>query len=213
MTLTVRLAPELETRLEQEAQRLGISKSAFVKDALERVLGLKNPAQLLQQVRSGTPVGASDLSVHRFNNGSRLSCVKSILLDAGPQIALFAVDDVYHGHYDTLVSDGSVEGLRLLTTWPCVVEACYLLGLPQRYELLRWIELGGVSVYPFEARHLTDMVDWMERYSEPGKREMDLADASLCWLATETGIREIMTVDVRDFSRYRLPDQSAFVIV
>ncbi len=62
MTLTVRLAPELETRLEQEAQRLGISKSAFVKDVLERVLGLKNPAQLLQQVRSGTPVGASDLS-------------------------------------------------------------------------------------------------------------------------------------------------------
>ncbi len=62
MTLTVRLAPELETRLEQEAQRMGISKSAFVKDTLECVLGLKNPAQLLQQVRSGKPVGASDLS-------------------------------------------------------------------------------------------------------------------------------------------------------
>ncbi len=60
MTLTVRLAPELETRLEQEAQRLGISKSAFVKDTLERVLGLKNPAQLLQQVSSSTSVGASD---------------------------------------------------------------------------------------------------------------------------------------------------------
>ncbi len=88
--------------------------------------------------------------------------MKSILLDAGPQIALFAVDDAYHGHYDTLVSDGSVEGLRLLTTWPCVVEACYLLGLPQRYELLRWIELGGALVYPFEARHLADMVSWME---------------------------------------------------
>ncbi len=139
--------------------------------------------------------------------------MKSILLDAGPQIALFAVDDAYHEHYDTLVSDWSAEGLRLLTTWPCVVEACYLLGFPQRYELLRWIEIGGALVYPFEARHLADMVGWMERYSESGKREMDLADASLYWLATETGIREIMTVDVRDFSRYRLPDQSAFVIV
>ncbi len=139
--------------------------------------------------------------------------MKSILLDAGPQIALFAVDDAYHVHYDTLVSDWSAEGLRLLTTWPCVVEACYLLGRPQRYELLRWIELGGALVYPFEARHLADLVSWMERYSEPGKREMDLADASLYWLAIETGLHEIMTVDVREFSRYRLPDQSTFIIV
>ena len=47
MTLSVRLAPELEARLEEEARRLGISKSEFVKDVLERSLGLKNPATLL----------------------------------------------------------------------------------------------------------------------------------------------------------------------
>lgn len=62
MTLSVRLEPALEERLEQEARRLGISKSAFVKDALARVLGLKNPAELLRQVRSGTPVGTPDRS-------------------------------------------------------------------------------------------------------------------------------------------------------
>ncbi|MCB1718911.1 MAG: ribbon-helix-helix protein, CopG family [Candidatus Competibacteraceae bacterium] len=62
MTLTVRLDPIIEARLEQEARRLGISKSEFVKDALERVLGLKNPAELLQQVRSNTPLGATDRS-------------------------------------------------------------------------------------------------------------------------------------------------------
>jgi predicted nucleic acid-binding protein len=32
---------------------------------------------------------------------------------------------------------------------------------------------------------------------------MDLADASLYWLAAETGVTEILTVDVADFSRYR----------
>ena len=64
MTLSVRLEPELEARLEQEARRLGISKSEFVKDALERVLGLKNPAELLRQVRSGTPLGVTDISEH-----------------------------------------------------------------------------------------------------------------------------------------------------
>jgi hypothetical protein len=38
---------------------------------------------------------------------------------------------------------------------------------------------------------------------------MDLADASLLWLAHESGLREIMTVDVQDFARYRLPDGEA----
>jgi len=57
------------------------------------------------------------------------------------------------------------------------------------------------------------MVNWMEQYTEPGKREMDLADASLYWLANETGIVEIMTDDVAEFSRYRLPGGSAFVLL
>lgn len=62
MALSVRLEPAMEARIAQEAQRLGISKSEFVKDALERVLGLKSPAQLLKQVRSNTPIGATNAS-------------------------------------------------------------------------------------------------------------------------------------------------------
>lgn len=139
--------------------------------------------------------------------------MRSILLDAGPQIALFAADDQYHHHYDKLISELSAIGLRLLTTWPCVVEASYLLGVPQRYELLRWIELGGVVVYPFSPHNLADIVGWMKNYSEAGKREMDFADATLYWVASETGVREIMTIDVRDFSRYRLPDGQPFSIL
>jgi len=138
--------------------------------------------------------------------------VRSILVDAGPLIALFAVDDVHRTRYDGLVKDLSSQGLRLLTTWPCVIEASYLLGMPQRFEMLRWIELGGALVYPFEPHHLADIVAWLRKYSEPGKREMDLADASLYWLANETGIAEIMTIAVADFGRYRLPDGRAFVV-
>jgi predicted nucleic acid-binding protein len=78
---------------------------------------------------------------------------------------------------------------------------------------VHWIELGGVIVYPFDSHHLADILGWMENYTEVGKREMDLADASLYWVASETGVREIMTVDVRDFSRYRLPDGQAFSIL
>jgi hypothetical protein len=36
--------------------------------------------------------------------------------------------------------------LRVVTTWHCIVEAIYLLGIPQRFERLQWIELGGVVV-------------------------------------------------------------------
>jgi hypothetical protein len=57
MALSVRLDPVLAARVEEEAKRLGISKSDVVKDALERRLGLKNPYDLLRQARSDTPMG------------------------------------------------------------------------------------------------------------------------------------------------------------
>ena len=62
VALSVRLEPAIEARIEEGAHRLGISKSEFVKDAIERVLGLKSPAELLHQVRSNTPPGTSDAS-------------------------------------------------------------------------------------------------------------------------------------------------------
>jgi predicted nucleic acid-binding protein len=139
--------------------------------------------------------------------------MRSVLIDAGPLIALFAIDDTHYSHFDSLVTEYSAAGLRLLTTWPCVVEASYLLAVPQRFELLEWLRLGGAVVYPFDTDGLGDIGQWMRRYTEPGKREMDLADASLYWLANSTGLREIMTVDIADFSRYRLPDGSAFVLL
>jgi len=62
MAISVRLDPALEARVEEEARRLGVTKSEVVKDALERVLGLKNPAELLRKVRSGTPMGLRSAS-------------------------------------------------------------------------------------------------------------------------------------------------------
>jgi len=139
--------------------------------------------------------------------------VLNVLIDAGPLVALFAPDDKHHARIDAQIAALAEGGLRLLSTWPCVVEAAYLLDPPQRFELLRWIELGGVQIYPFERHHLGEMVDRMQRYTEPGKREMDFADASLYWLAAETGIADVLTVDLADFSRYRLPDGRMFSLL
>ncbi|MBI4207220.1 MAG: ribbon-helix-helix protein, CopG family [Betaproteobacteria bacterium] len=57
MPMSIRLDPALESRVDQEARRLGLTKSEFVKDALQRVLGLKSPARLLKAVRSRSPGG------------------------------------------------------------------------------------------------------------------------------------------------------------
>lgn len=128
-------------------------------------------------------------------------------------VALFATDDAHHARYDQLVRELAPGGLRLVSTWPCLVEASHVLDAPWRFELLTWVQQGGLQIYPFEAFHLSVMVPWMRRYTERHKRDMDLADASLLWLAHETGLREIMTIDVKDFSRYRLPGGDALTLL
>ncbi len=134
------------------------------------------------------------------------------LLDAGPLISLFDEGDPFHARYRALLGVAT-RPLNLYTTWPCVVEASHMLGDVERLEMLRWVGLGGTQVFPFDAPAVLDMVGWMLRYTETPRTRMDLADASLYWLAHESGVTAILTVDVRDFSRYRLPDGRAFEIL
>jgi hypothetical protein len=57
------------------------------------------------------------------------------------------------------------------------------------------------------------LAELMARYTAEPRTEMDLADASLVWLAQDTNTLNVMTMDVRDFSRYRLPDGRHFEIL
>jgi hypothetical protein len=102
--------------------------------------------------------------------------------------------------------------LRLYTTWPCIAEASQRLDPQTRLQMLNWVALGGVQVFPFDTDDLVDMTAWMKACSEPAQPPMDFTDASLYWLASETGVKAILTIDVNGFSRYRLPDGSAFEI-
>ena len=79
--------------------------------------------------------------------------------------------------------------------------------------MLRWIAEGGASIFPFDPVHVEDMAALMRQYTQPRRIRMDFADASLVWVAGETGICQIWTMDVRDFYRYRLPDGRAFEIL
>jgi hypothetical protein len=62
MTLSVQIDPLLESRVEEEARRCGVSPSTFVQDILERALGMKNPAEIYRRVCSFTPMGDPDAS-------------------------------------------------------------------------------------------------------------------------------------------------------
>ena len=133
------------------------------------------------------------------------------LLDAGPLIALFDVTDRHHERFRQMLTNPDLP-LRLHTTWPCVTEASHMLGERERFGLLRWISAGSVQVFPFDAEDLADMTPWMMHYTDECS-EMDFADATLYWVAHETGVTRIMTLDIRDFSRYRLPDGRSFEIL
>lgn len=135
------------------------------------------------------------------------------LVDAGPLVALFGSAQPQQARYRALFQKAAEETWSLATTWPCVIEASYLVMPPQRFALLRWVAEGGVSVFPFDPADLEPMVALMRRYTETPRTQMDLADASLVWLASDTGVTTLMTLDVRDFSRYRLADGRAFEIL
>ncbi len=132
------------------------------------------------------------------------------LIDSGPMVALFDASDFAHPHYTELLAQNNWQ---LTTTWPCVVEVCHFLGARAVQRFLRWVSEGGLVVYPMDISNLPDLADLMARYTHPPRTEMDFADASLVWLAQDTNTLSVMTIDVRDFSRYRLPDGRSFEVL
>ena len=139
--------------------------------------------------------------------------MSAALVDAGPLVAAFGTNQPEGKRYQALFKLAADELWSLATTWPCIVEASYLLDPPQRYAMLRWVAAGAISVFPFAQESVEPMVELMRKYTEPPRSEMDFADASLVWLATDTGVNRILTMDERDFSRYRLPDGRGFEIL
>jgi predicted nucleic acid-binding protein len=139
--------------------------------------------------------------------------VSAALFDAAPLVAVSPRAARQGPRYKALFKRAADELWSLATTWPCLTEASHLLDVPQRFTLLRWVAAGGISVFPFKQEDLDDMVSLMQRYTQSPRAEMDFADASLVWLAADSGVISVMTLDVRDFSRYRLPDGRAFEIL
>ena len=123
-----------------------------------------------------------------------------ILVDAGPLVALVDADDQYH---KKCVAALKVLQEPLVTVWPPVTEAMYLLGdLPKAQEALwEMLARGVLQLLPLDLTDIPRMRELMNKYAD---RPMDLADAALVRVAEREGIRKIFTLDREDFSVYRL---------
>jgi len=121
-------------------------------------------------------------------------------MDAGPLVALVDVDDQYHKR-----CVAALKAVRepLVTVWPPVTEAMYLLGdLPRAQEAVwEMLARGVLQLLPLDLSDVPRMRELMSKYAG---RPMDLADAALVRVAEREGIRKIFTVDREDFGVYRL---------
>ncbi len=124
--------------------------------------------------------------------------MKSILIDAGPLIALFDKSDSYH--LQALAFIKKLEA-SLLTTWPVITEACHMLdySVQTQLNLLQWIERGGLKLVDITDNEVSRIIELTRKFDDV---PMDLADASLIVASELKGIRSIASIDA-DFYIYR----------
>ena len=122
--------------------------------------------------------------------------MRSIIVDAGPLVALFRARDEHHQ-----AAKKALERSRaiLLTTWPVVTEACHFLQQEGKRALISFIRRGALRLESLSADDLPRLDELLGRY-----QQMDFADATLVVLGEKAGIAEIFTIDRRDFEAYRM---------
>ncbi len=98
----------------------------------------------------------------------------------------------------------------LLTVAPVIVETCFFLDPEGKVRLLEWIQRGAVAVAEVPTTAYADIRYLIRKYAD---RNIDFADAAIVWMAGKTGCRAILTVDVRDFSIFRLGKGKRFELV
>ncbi len=127
-----------------------------------------------------------------------------ILCDTGPLVALVDQDDPHHAC--CVAALHTLPAQPLLTTWPCLTEAMYLLwragGLSAQDELL-------VVLHVPEAAEWERMRALMQQYHDA---PMDFADASLVAAAEHLRLRRIFGLD-RHFHAYRIDGTDAFDVI
>ncbi len=132
-----------------------------------------------------------------------------VLIDTGPVTAIFHRGDDRHGECVE-----QMKSLRapLLTCWPVVTEAAWLLrSRPDAVAaLLGAFDDGVFEMAELGPRAIEPIAKVLARYED---LRPQLADASLLYLAERESIGTIFTLDRRDFSVYRTKQNRSLSIV
>jgi predicted nucleic acid-binding protein len=130
-----------------------------------------------------------------------------ILCDTGVIVGLILADDKYHQY-----SVDAVANLKsqIITTWPCITEAMYLVGIGQGQEALqRMIEEGFLKLTVPTLEDAIRSCVLMRQYADA---PMDFADSSLVVASEILGINQILTFDSH-FYTYKINDKSHFQVL
>jgi uncharacterized protein len=132
-----------------------------------------------------------------------------ILVDAGPMVALISASD---RHHESCKATLAKLNEWLLTVWPAVTEAMYLLRGSWQAQSALWemIERRVLNFAYLDENDAYKMRSLMEKYRD---LPMDLADAALVRVAERENLRRIFTLDRRDFSLYRPSGGGRFIIL
>lgn len=141
--------------------------------------------------------------------------VPTVLIDAGPLVALIDLDDANYQRAITALR--TLPKAPLLTVWPCFTEAMYLLGrsggYPAQKQLLNFLSTGAVRLWYPDALNAatleTRITELIETYRDT---PCDFADATLVAAAEITQIQSVFTFD-RHFYAYRIANGSALQVV
>ena len=110
-------------------------------------------------------------------------------------------------HAKCVEAFGQFSG-NLVTTWPVLTEASYLLDDPySRHFLWEFIVRPGVQVADIPCNDLARIRTLMTQYAD---LPMDFADASLVAAAERLNLRRVFTLDRRDFLLYRPRNVATF---
>jgi uncharacterized protein len=130
--------------------------------------------------------------------------VSGVLLDTGPLVALYGRDDGRHAAVVKWMAGFQGE---LHTVEPVLTEAAYFLPARTRAILADLAISGTLRLHHPDAAGYSRIAALLRKYAD---LDPDWADIALIWLAETTGITRIATLDVTDFSVYRIHGRKRF---
>lgn len=135
--------------------------------------------------------------------------MRAVLVDAGPLVALLDKSD---DHHQQVVETLARIRDPLVTVWPPVVEAMYLLSFSSRAQAALWemLETDAVRLLPLDHSDVPRMKALMEKYRD---LPMDMTDAALVRVAEREGMRRVLTLGQADFAVYRLARKGRFALL